>query len=117
MMTPDSEAAWESDPEVVVFVGEEEDLAVGAAEQHGLGQAIGRAFGRSREAVTADLAKTFDQMHSLLDGLPEGTHGYEASQISFQLAFTAKGQVAFVAEASMTTSISVTFDRKGRRGT
>src|SRR4051794_36149055 len=108
-MNDEQAASWESDPDVMMFVTDEEDLAVGAAEQHGLGEAVGHAFGRRKEAVQADLSKTFSQIHSLLAGLPEAEHRYEASEVAFELAFTAKGQVAFVAEAGMTTSIKVTF--------
>ena len=114
-MTSAQEPLWESDPDVIVFVTDEEELAIGAAEQHGLGETLGKAFGHPKAAVRADLHKAFDQMSFLLEGISATKRGYEATEVTFQLAFTAKGHVAFVAEAGMTTSISVTFKPIGHR--
>ncbi len=109
----DTSLSWLDDPDTILFVTNEESLAVGAVEQQSLGDSLGRVFGRSREEVKGDLAKTFDQMRSFLDGLSPSAHGYEASEITFELAFSAQGRVAFIAEAGMTSAISVTFKRKG----
>ena len=111
-MSEAGERSWIDDPDVVLFVTDDETLAIGAVEQHGLGEAAGRLFGRSKEAVKADWSKALDQMRFFLDGLSPSAHGYEATEVTFELAFTAKGGVAFIAEAGLSSSVSVKFERK-----
>jgi hypothetical protein len=102
---------WIDDPNVVVFVTSQDALAVGAVERQGLREAFGNLFGRATEDVKADFARTFDQMRSFLEGLSPSAHGYEVDEIAFQLGFSALGRVAFIAEAGITSSITVTFKR------
>jgi hypothetical protein len=108
-MTHGDGPRWLTDPEVAVFVTGEEALAVGAVEEHGLGEAVGRLFGRSAEDVKADWTKTVGQMRFFLEGLPLSALGYEMTEVTFQLAFSATGRLAFIAEAGLTSSVSVTF--------
>ena len=111
-MNDDRDPPWLNDADTLVFVTDDEALALGAVEQHGLGDAAGRLFGRAKGEVKTDWAKTVDQMRFLLDGLTPSARGYEASEVTFELAFTAKGGVAFIAEAGVTSSVSVTFRQK-----
>ena len=103
--------SWIHDPNTMVFVTDDEEVAIGAVDQHGLGDAAGRLFGRARDDVKMDWAKTVEQMRFLLDGLTPSAHGYEATEVTFELAFTAKGSLAFIAEAGVTSSMRVTFQR------
>jgi len=113
-MSDTAEPAWVTDPDRITFVTAESTLREGEAELHGLGEKIGNLFSRSKEDVKAELSKTFDQMHFLLDSLTPSAHGYEASEVTFELAFSASGKVGFIAEAGIESSISVTFTRNGR---
>lgn len=111
-MSDPAEPSWILDPAVMLFVTDDEALAVGAVEQHGFGEVAGRVFGRAQEGVKADWTKTVNQMRFLLDGLTPSAHGYDVTEVTFELAFTAKGGLAFMAEAGLTSSVSVKFERR-----
>lgn len=104
-------AAWLSDPEVIVFAGREQ-LAVGVAERHGLGESIGTLFGRKKEDVKKEWERVLDQIHFLIDQASTGVGPYQLDEINFQLGFSAEGQIVFVAKAGVTTTISATFKKK-----
>jgi hypothetical protein len=103
---------WIHDPNTMVFVTDHEEVAVGAAAQHGLDDAVGRLIGRATDEVKIDWTKTLEQMRFLLEGLTVHAHAYEPSEVTFQLAFTAQGGLAFIAAAGVTSSISVKFEHK-----
>lgn len=107
---------WVSDPEQMVFLTDEATLREGAFEEHALGETLGNLFHRSKRDVQQDLSQTFDQMKFLLASLTPSAHGYEASEVTFELAFSASGKVAFIAAAGLTSSISITFTRVARPG-
>lgn len=106
-----SRPKWLDDPNMIVFAGERE-LPVGAFEQHGLGDYFGNLFGRTKEDVKADWERVIDQIRFLLDGVSEATKDYALEEITFELGFSAEGQIVFVAKAGVTTTISATFKRK-----
>lgn len=103
---------WLRDPEVVVFAGEVE-LPVGAAEQQGIGEWVRDMFGRSKEEVRKDWEKVVSQMRFLIETVEASAKDYQLDEVSFQLGFSAEGQIVFVAKAGVTTTISATFRRKG----
>ena len=110
--SPDQlEPEWLHDPEIVVFAGDGE-LPVGAAEQHGIGDWLRDKFGRSKEEVQADLNKVVEQMRFMLDNVQAPAKNYRLEEVTFELGFSAEGQVVFVAKAGVTTTISATFRRK-----
>src|SRR5437879_7080049 len=90
--------AWLDDPNIVVFAGESE-LPVGAVERHGLGEWLGDHFGRRKEEVRDDWQKLVGQINYLLDGVSAVTENYELQEITFELGFSAEGQIVFVAKA------------------
>jgi hypothetical protein len=106
-----SQLEWLDNPEVVVFAASEDALALGAADRHGIRATLGGLFGRAAEDVKADLDKTIEQMKSFLTDLSPSAHGYLVDEVAFQLGFSAQGRVAFIAEAGVTSSITVTFKR------
>jgi hypothetical protein len=116
MMSERTEPSWIHDPDTILFVTDDEPLAAGAVEQHGLGDTAGRLFGQAKDHVKADWTKTVDQMRFLLDGLTPSSVGYRVSEVTFELAFTATGGVAFIAGAGLTSSVSVTFQHKPEAG-
>jgi hypothetical protein len=104
---------WADDPDIVIFVTDEQGVAVGAVERHGLGDAAARMFGRKKDDVKADWNKTYNQMRFLLDNVPPDDKGFRAEEVTFELAFSAEGKVGFIAQAGLTASVSVTFKRQG----
>jgi hypothetical protein len=106
-----TELQWLQDPDVVVFAGEVE-LPVGAAEQQGIGDWVRDKFGRSKEEVRQDWEKVMSQMRYLVETVEAPAKDYQLDEVTFQLGFSAEGQVVFVAKAGVTTTISATFRRK-----
>jgi len=95
-----------------VFAGESE-LRVGAIEQHGLEEWWGNLFGRKKEDVRKDWEKAVGQINYLLEGVAAVTKDYELDEVTFELGFSAEGQLVFVAKAGITTTVSAKFKRKG----
>src|SRR2546422_9705194 len=102
-----TELQWLHDPDVVVFAGDAE-LPVGAAEQHGIGDWVRDKFGRSKEEVRQDWEKVMSQMRYLVETVEAPAKGYQLDEVTFELGFSAEGQVVFVAKAGVTTTISAT---------
>jgi hypothetical protein len=111
-MSGANRAAWLDDPDVIVFAGEEE-LLPGSYEEHAdLPGWLGARFGRRREEVEQDWNKVVHQMRSLLDRAVAVTQDFALDEVTFQLGFSAEGQVVFVAKAGITTTISAKFKRR-----
>jgi hypothetical protein len=106
-----TELKWLNDPDVVVFAAEE-GLPVGAAEQHGIGDWISNKFGKSKEEVKADWEKVVSQMRYLLESVQASRGDYQLAEVTFELGFSAEGQVVFIAKAGVTATISATFKRQ-----
>jgi hypothetical protein len=100
-----------SDPDVMIFAGEKE-LSPGALEQHSLSGWAGPLFGRTKVEVRADWEKVVNQIRYLLDEVSAATKDYSLSEITFQLGFSAEGQIVFAAKSGITTTISAKFTRK-----
>lgn len=71
-------------------------------------------FGVNKDEVRTDWRKVVGQIRSLLDGVSAATKNYELDEITFELGFSGEGKIVFVANASVTTSISATFKRRKR---
>jgi hypothetical protein len=104
----EGEPAWIRDPDIIVFAGERE-LPIGAVEQHDIGDVLGDLFGRKKEAVKQDWEQVLGQIRFLLDRVSAAVGDYDMDEITFQLGFSAEGQVVFVAKAGVQTTISATF--------
>jgi hypothetical protein len=103
-----SEVEWLRDPDMIVFAGERE-LPVGTVERHGLSDVVGELFGRRKEDVRDDWEQVLDQIQFLLARVSAAVGDYDMDEITFQLGFSAEGQVVFVAKAGVQTTISATF--------
>jgi hypothetical protein len=106
---------WVNDPEVIIFAGDD-PLAVGAFRPEGLGDWVGNIFGRSRDAVKADWDRVVGQMSFFLEHVTLVSDEFEMSEVTFQLGFTAEGQIAFVAKAGIQTTLTAKFTRKKKGG-
>jgi hypothetical protein len=102
---------WLADPDVIVFAADRE-IPVGGAVQHSLSDWAGGLFGRTKQDVRQDWDKVVNQMQFLLEGVAAATKEYQLNELTFQLGFSAEGQVVFVAKAGVTTSITAKFVRK-----
>lgn len=108
--TSNGQPGWLQDPDVMVFSGEQA-LPLGSVEKHRLHGAIGELFGKPKAQVEADWNKVIEQMNSLLSSVALPAKDYRLEQVTFELGFSATGQVVFIAQAGVTASISVTFKR------
>ena len=102
---------WLDDPEYFVFAGEQ-PLPPGASQQHAIGEAFGKMFPREREQVRRDWQRSVEQIRSLLERMPLQAGQYALEDVTFELGFSAEGKIVFVAQAGITTTISVTFKRQ-----
>jgi hypothetical protein len=69
-------------------------------------------FGLQKKDVKADWQRVVSQIRFVLEGVSATTENYELSEITFELGFSAKGKIVFVAEGGVTTTISAKFTRK-----
>jgi hypothetical protein len=102
------------DPDIVLFQGEKPVAKAGSVELHLFGSDTpGTLFGRSVDDVKKDFEKVSGQVEQILDNAftkpPKGVR-FESVEIS--LGFTAKGKLAFIAEAGVEASVTVTFKRQ-----
>jgi hypothetical protein len=101
--------------DVIVFAGERE-LPVGAIEEHGPQKIFGNLFTRKKGDVREDWKRVVEQIRFLLDGVSAATEDYDLTEITFELGFSAEGQIVFVAKAGVTTTISAKFIRTKQSG-
>jgi hypothetical protein len=99
---------WLNDPEFVVFAGDAPPPP-GASEEHSFGDAAGTMFARRRDAVRQDWERRVGQIRSLLEDMPLDAGTYALDEVTFELGFSAEGQIVFVAKGGVTTTIRVTF--------
>jgi hypothetical protein len=102
------------DPGIVLFQGEKVVPKAGAVELHLFGSDTpGTLFGRSVDDVKKDFEKVSGQVEQILENaftrVPKGLR-FESVEIS--LGFSAKGKLAFIAEAGIEASVAVTFKRQ-----
>lgn len=100
-----------SDPEVILFAGEEQ-LAVGAIQQHSLSDIAGYIFGKKKEDVEAEWKKIVNQIGEMINAASYIMNDFSLNEITFQLGFSAEGHIVFVAKAGVQTTISAKFTRE-----
>ncbi|MGD9711484.1 MAG: hypothetical protein AB7V46_05380 [Thermomicrobiales bacterium] len=85
--------------------------APGTAEAHGLKEWL---FGTKRplDEVKSDVGAVFNQAAQLAETATDKTPaGFDLDSISFSLGFDAGGKLGFIAEASVSASVEITFQR------
>jgi hypothetical protein len=97
--------------EFLIAIGPPE-VPIGTMEQHALFDRAKGLVARSEKEVQEDWARVVKQAGDLVASARAAVDGYELDEISFELGFTGSGQIAFVASAEISTSISVTFKKK-----
>jgi hypothetical protein len=103
------------DASIILFQGEKAGPKPGVVELHLFGSDTpGTLFGRSVTDVKKDFEKVSHQISQILENafthVPEGLR-FESVDIA--LGFSAHGKLAFIAEAGVEASVTVTFKRQG----
>jgi hypothetical protein len=98
------------DENIVLFAGTT-TLAPGELELQSFKD---RLFGRRIEDVQGDWTRVSGQIAKLVDATASTRPtGFDLDSIEFSLAFTASGKLAFIAEAGVEASVSVSLKRQG----
>lgn len=96
------------DEDVVLFVGTT-TLAPGELELQSFKD---RLFGRRIEDVQEDWKRMSAQITKIVDATSSARpSGFELDSIEFSLGFSASGQLAFIAEAGVEASVSISLSR------
>ena len=97
-----------SDPSIVLFQGRT-PLKPGEVELHALSD---RLFGRKIEEVKSEWKILSSQLQEMINGFTlNKPNGFSVDEITIELGFSAEGKLAFIAEAGIEASISVSFKR------
>lgn len=87
--------------------------SAGGGQHSAVGDAFSRFF-MPMEEVRADAASVFGQAAILAEtAIAQAPQGLQLESVSFSLGFDAKGKLAFIAEASITASVEISFKRTG----
>lgn len=106
-----SSSDWLHNPDIFVFAGDQ-PIPAGAAQRHSISEWMGNLFGRRKEDVEADWERVISQMTFLVDKVSAAAQGYQLEEVTFELGFSAEGEIVFIAKGGVTASISATFKRK-----
>jgi hypothetical protein len=100
------------DPEWIVFGGSPVPEP-GVAADHGAFDPLKKLFARSNKDVEADFGRVTRQLKAVATAIPKSETGFEVSEMTVELGFSASGRLVFIAEAGVEATVSVTFRRKG----
>lgn len=97
------------DENVVLFTGLP-SIQPGEVELHSLADKV---FGRRVEDVQADWRRISSQVAAMVDATSEREpEGFQVDSVEIGLGFSATGKLAFIAEAGVEASVTVTLSRK-----
>lgn len=102
---------WVASEQWLVFISDH-PLAPGEVDQHGLREWWSDLRGRKLDDAKADFRRVFGQVEQLVSDLPHSIKGYGIEELEVGLAFTAEGQLAFIAKAGIEASVKVQFKRR-----
>jgi hypothetical protein len=101
------------DPDVVLFAGLP-PAEPGDFVAHSLGDKL---FGRRLEDVKADWSKISRQIGDMVGATaPVQAAGFDVDSVEISLGFTATGKLAFIAEAGVEASVTITLARASSPG-
>ncbi len=102
---------WRDNENYIFFVGKPSPASLdeegAGGEIHAL--SIGGLFAKPKEIVKADLDRAMGQLNFLIEGMAQTNKDYYVDEVTFELGFSATGKIAFITEAGVTATISVTF--------
>lgn len=108
-----SQPEWTTSDDWMVFISDR-PLGPGEVEQHGLREWWSDLRGRKLEDAKVDFRRVFGQVEQLVNDLPRSIKGYGIEELELGLAFTAEGQLAFIAKAGLEASVKVKFKRQSK---
>lgn len=98
--------------DIVVFQGPKPVAPVGTVQLQSLGTVVDKIFGRTVDEVKADFNKVSEQLDTILaTAFSKVTAGMAVDAVEISLGFTAKGNLAFIAEAGVEASVKVVFKK------
>lgn len=106
-----SQPEWVASEQWLVFISGR-PLTPGEVDQHGLRDWWADLRGRKLDDVKADFRRVLGQVEHLVSDLPHSIKGYGIEELEVGLAFTAEGQLAFIAKAGVEASVKVQFKRR-----
>ena len=99
-------------PDIIVFQGPKPVARPGTVQLHSFGTVMDKIFGRTVEDVKADFDKVSAQLDAILaHAFSKVTAGMTLDAVEISLGFTAEGKLAFIAQAGVEASVTVTFKR------
>lgn len=102
---------WIASEQWLVFISDR-PFHPGETDQHGLREWWSDLRGRKLDDAKADFCRVFGQIEQLVSDLPHSIRGYGVEELEVGLAFTAEGQLAFIAKAGIEASVKVLFKRR-----
>lgn len=110
-MSDDTIPAWLSHDDWMILISDRPSLP-GDVEEHGLKDWWRNLTAKPIEDGKAEFQRIFFQIDQLLSGVPKGFREFETESLEIGLAFTAEGQLAFIAKAGLEASVKVTLKRR-----
>jgi hypothetical protein len=97
---------------IVVFQGPKPVAKPGTVQLHSFGTVVDKIFGRTVDDVKADFDKVSAQLDAILaNAFSKVTAGMTLDTVEISLGFTAEGKLAFIAQAGVEASVTVTFKK------
>ncbi|HEX3472081.1 MAG TPA: hypothetical protein VHT28_12940 [Silvibacterium sp.] len=98
--------------DIVVFQGPKPVTRPGTVQLHSFGSVVDKIFGRTVDDVKADFDKVSAQLDAILaNAFSKVTAGMTLDSVEISLGFTAEGKLAFIAQAGVEASVTVTFTK------
>lgn len=100
------------DRSIVLFQGPRPAGKPGTVQLHSFGSVVDKIFGRTVSDVQADFDKVSAQLDQILaNAFSKVTAGMTLETVEISLGFTAEGKLAFIAQAGVEASVTVTFKK------
>lgn len=99
------------DPAIALFLGPKPALKAGTVQlQSFAGDVTDKIFGRTVQDVKADFDKISGQINQMLStAFSQTPGGLNLDTVEISLGFSAEGKLAFIAQAGVEATVSVTF--------
>lgn len=115
-----------NDRKILIYVGSDTKLAIqqpgrtralladDEASRHAIGEVIGKIVPVSAKSVEGQWNSTIDTLISLTDTVSQRVGKWTLDEIEVGLTLSAKGELAFIAEAGAEASIKITLKPKSK---
>ena len=110
-MAETSPPEWVASDQWLIFISDR-PFTPGQVEQHGLREWWSDLRGKRLDDAKADFRRVFGQIEQIVKDLPSPVRGYGVEELEIGLAFTAEGQLAFIAKAGIEATVKVKFKHR-----